>query len=1186
VKLQLEPELDGFGKIYARKEQLLRSRSGSTDDVLRLIAGTRLADWLDGQAEDGSGEIRIRIESEGILKVSPQTIASLNESEAALIGAPPPSALSIDISSSSQIFDPNFRLNLYHVRPGGIRVGAHRQGAFLRYDGRLWRLPEPLYSAVCAAESLAAPVDDENARMQAFAALKSALPDELQADLSDGYVRQLRLLYAGTFSLDLELSPGDVRFSPRLFAREAAGEIDDGELIDADTIALLSPHEHETFQTKAFWSRGDNPNTYKIGESSYVYVAPHLRAALNVVREVAAKPIDERRAFILNPRRVLQEKLGVENASIAAGCFIETQQFSERVTGIDVWSKPVLPWIKPFKSSWVPESFGLRVGDVDVELSREQVRELAPKIELALSEGVQTVSVAGAEIPVTAQACDAVRHLNEFLKSVPEGDGSGSRVIEDHPEKMPHPGPMFLTIRDNLDEVEYADGYPSPRDTAFEPGKLPGALRTPLKPHQIEGLGWLQSAAAYGAGAILADDMGLGKTLQCLSFLAARRDHRSGEVPRPSLIVAPTALIENWKAEIDRHFDSGAFGQLGEVTGRHLKYLKADTKSVGRDIDLGRATLDASSLAELGIVLTTYETLRDYHMSFARVPFDVVVFDEAQKTKNPTSQLTRAAKTLNARFKLALTGTPVENRLHDVWSIIDVVWSGRMGSSKEFARKYEADPSEGATALRKELMDGDAKSPPLILRRMKSGQLSDFPSKKFEVYPVEMPPEQAAAYADSVRDALATGGAARPGRMLEILQKLRSVSLHPFDPRSAVSANAYVQQSGRLIALMQILEKIHAREEKALIFVEYLDMQEFVARHIAERFGFREPLQRIHGGVPGAQRQKIVDLFQNKKSGFDALVLSPKAGGVGLNITAANHVIHLSRWWNPAVEDQATDRAYRIGQTKDVVVHIPQSIHPDSVIRHSSFDLRLDALLTRKRQLSETLLIPVDDSAFASELYEGIFNPSADRRGDTNVAADSAQIVEEVQTVPIPEPSLQPVPRPTLSLKSLVRERPEETVTHWAFGASQVRKLDEVFGFLKGKTVSFAEIRDPYALTPANRRQLDQLLAELSGRVVLIQSISVRALSANHQKVRDQMGAENNPEVIRAWKGMVRARLGAACEPNQKLVEQGGPGFHDRWVDFDIRHSGGDIKYRLHLSSGVIGLMSSRGECQVFLSPR
>lgn len=1186
MKLQLEPTDDGFGRLSASEKQLLRSRSGSTNDVLRLISGTRLADWLDGQAEDGSGAIRVRIESEGILQFSPQTIASLNESEAALIGAPPPSTLSIDISSFGQIYDPNFHVSLHHVRPGGIRVAAHRQGAFLRYDGRLWRLPEPLYSAVCAAELLAAPVDDENARMQAFAALKSALPDELQADLSDGYVRQLRLLYAGTFSLDLELSPSDVRFSPRLFAREAAAEIDDGELIDADTISLLSPHEHEAFQTRAFWSRADNPNTYKIGTSSYVYVAPHLRAALKVVREVAAKPIDDRRAFILNPRRVLEEKLGLENASLASGCFIETQQFSERVTGIDVWSKPVLPWIKPFKSSWVPESFGLRVGDLDVQLSREQVSELAPNIERALSEGAKTISVAGEEIPVTAQACDAVRHLKEFLESIPKGEGAEIRAIEDQPEKLPHPGPMFLTIRDNLDEVEYADGYPSSGEISFEPGTVPETLRTSLKPHQIEGLGWLQSAATYGAGAILADDMGLGKTLQCLSFLAARRDHRRVEGPRPSLIVAPTALIENWKAEIDRHFDPGSFGQLGEVTGRHLKYLKADAQSVGRDIDLGRATLDATSLAELGTVLTTYETLRDYHMSFARVPFDVVVFDEAQKTKNPTSQLTRAAKTLNARFKLALTGTPVENRLHDVWSIIDVVWSGRMGSSKEFARKYEADPSEGAAALRKELMDGDAKNPPLILRRMKSGQLSEFPAKNFEVYPVEMPPEQASAYADCVRDALATGGAARPGRMLEILQRLRSVSLHPFDPQLAVSSNAYVQQSGRLIALMQILERIHSRDEKALIFVEHLAMQEFVARHVAERFGFREPLQRIHGGVPGALRQKIVDRFQNTKSGFDALVLSPKAGGVGLNITAANHVIHLSRWWNPAVEDQATDRAYRIGQTKDVVVHIPQSIHPDSVIRNTSFDLRLDALLTRKRQLSETLLVPMDDGAFASELYQGIFSPSPNEDEDSAAAANSSQIAAEGQTALVPEPLPQPSPRPTLSLKDLVGERPKETVTHWSFGASQIRKLDEVFGFLKGKTVSFAEIRDPYALTPGNRRQLDQLLAELSNRVVLIQSVRVHALSANHQKVRDQMGTENNAEVIRVWKAMVKARLGAACEPNQKLVEQGGPGFHDRWVDFDIRQSGGDLKYRLHLSSGVIGLMSSRGECQVFLSPR
>jgi len=1185
VKLQLEPENTGGGRLFASEKQLLGNRNGTTSDLLRLISGSRLSEWLDSRSEDASGHIRVRIEGEGILQLSAHTIAVLNESEAALIGAPPPSALSIDISSNRQLYDTGFQLSLHHVRPGGIRVAAQRQGAFLRYDGRLWRLPEPLYSAICAAEELAAPISDENTRMQAFAAFKSALPDELQANLSDGYVRQLRLLYAGSFSLDLELSQGDVRFSPRLFAREAVADIDDGELVDADTIALLSPFEHEAFQSKVFWSRQDNPNTYKIGEGSYVYVAPFLRDALKVVREVAAKPIVERRAFVLNPRQMLEERLGLAGAISAAGCFVETQQFSERVTGIDVWSKPVLPWIKPSRSSWVPESFGLRIGDRNIELSLEQVKELGPQLERALSDGAETVSVAGEEVPVTAQAVDAVRQLNDFLAKIPESTAETHHGSEEPPESVPLPGPMFLTIRDNLTEVEYADAYPGYHEDSSKRGALPEALKTQLKAHQIEGFSWLQSAAASGAGAILADDMGLGKTLQCLSFLAARREGRRFDAVRPSLIVAPTALIENWKAEINRHFETGTFGQIGEVAGRSLRYMKADAHTPGRDIDLGRATLDASILAEFGIVLTTYETLRDYHMSFARVPFDVVVFDEAQKTKNPTSQLTRAAKTLNARFKLALTGTPVENRLHDVWSIIDVVWSGRMGSSREFARKYEFDPSEGASVLRKELMEGDTKNPPLILRRMKSGMLLDFPAKNFEVYPIEMPPEQASAYANWVRDALATGGSPRPGRMLEILQQLRSISLHPFDPMTAGASKAYVQQSGRLIALMQILEKINAEGEKALIFVEHLAMQEFVARHIAERFGFAEPLSRIHGGVPGFQRQQIVDRFQNKKSGFDALVLSPKAGGVGLNITAANHVIHLSRWWNPAVEDQATDRAYRIGQTKDVVVHIPQSIHPDAVIRNTSFDLRLDALLSRKRQLSETLLIPMDDSALAAELFEGIFTPApADEDPVSRSAGDSKVAAKRVSAAATALPELQK--RPKLSLKDLVGDRPKPAVSHWSFSPNQARKVGDVLGFLKGRTISFVEIRDPYALTLVNRQQLDQLLQKLAESAMLVQSITVRALSANHQKVREQMGSNNNAELIRAWRDMVRSRLGSGCAPNHQLVEQSGPGFHDRWIDFDVRQDGGDLKYRLHLSSGVIGLMSSRGECQVFLSPR
>jgi len=1185
MKLRLEPESSGGGKLSAVKKSIMGARAGSTDAILKSISGTRLADWLDAQTEDEEGQVRVAIESEGVLSVSDQTIAILTESEAALVGAPAPSALSIDVASSGQLYDPGFHLALHYVRPGGVRVAAVRQGAFLRYDGKIWRLPDPLYSAACAAEQLSAPISNESDRVRLFALLKSALPDELQANLSDGYVRQLRLLYASAFSLDLELSHGDVRFSPRLFAREAVIDLDEGELVDAETIALLAPHEHDVFQSQAFWERGDNPNTYKIGTGSYVYVSPHLREALGVVREEAAKPISERRAFVLNPRLKLEERLGGSASPLAAVCFVETQQFSERVTGIDVWSKPVLPWIKPIKNSWVPESFGLVIGDKNVELSREQVRQLAPQIEGAFSEGRETVSFAGEEIPVTAQSCEAVRRLSAFLDTVPAVSSEASSTVEELAANVAAPGPMFLTIRDNLMEVEYSDAYPDEVDAPLAAGVVPEALRTKLKVHQVEGLAWLQSASSAGAGAILADDMGLGKTLQCLTFLAARREARRSDGARPSLIVAPTALIENWKTEIDRHFEAGSFGQIGEVVGRSLKYMKVDVGAHGRDIDLGRATLDAALLAELGIVLTTYETLRDYHMSFARVPFDVVVFDEAQKTKNPTSQLTRAAKTLNARFKLALTGTPVENRLHDVWSITDVIWSGRLGSSREFARKYETDPSEGAGALRKELMEGSPKSPPLILRRMKSSQLSDFPSKNFEVYPVAMPLEQASAYADCVRDALATGSEPRPGRMLEILQRLRSISLHPFDPQGASSPKAYVQQSARLIGLMRILEGIRAKGEKALIFVEHLAMQEFVARYVAEHFGLAGALPRIHGGVPGSQRQSIVDRFQNKQPGFDALVLSPKAGGVGLNITAANHVIHLSRWWNPAVEDQATDRAYRIGQTKDVVVHIPQSIHPDLAIQDSSFDLRLDALLGRKRQLSQTLLIPLDDTSLAAELYNGIFNPgTVDKQRPTSGGEDPKLSEKPDQNTVVASPEAPQ--RPKLSLKDLVGDRPQPAVTQWSFSANQARRVEEVFQFLDGQTVGYAEIRDPYALTPSNRRELDRLLIELAKKAVQIQTISVKALSANHHKVRDQMRSESNPELIRVWREMVRARLGTTCAPEHQLVEQGGPGFHDRWIDFNVRRSGVDMKHRLHLSSGVVGLMSSRGECQVFLSAR
>ncbi len=424
------------------------------------------------------------------------------------------------------------------------------------------------------------------------------------------------------------------------------------------------------------------------------------------------------------------------------------------------------------------------------------------------------------------------------------------------------------------------------------------------------------------------------------------------------------------------------------------------------------------------MVLTTYETMRDYHMSFARVRFAAIVFDEAQKLKNPASQMTRAAKALNADMQLAMTGTPVENRLQDLWSIADIVYPGLLGTSREFEAGYPSSDREALQALQSLLVERDAGLPPFMLRRMKDEILTGLPEKRSQRYLVEMPPDQAAAYDHVLARARALRQSGEPGAMLKVLHMLRGRSLHPFPPRGVADVEAYIGQSARLVKTFEILEEVSRAGEKALIFCEDLEMQAFLAMAVQERFGLRRLPTCISGEVAGVRRQELVQAFQTAPLGFDVMILSPKAGGVGLTITAANHVIHLSRWWNPAVEDQATDRVYRIGQTRPVTVHIPVATHPDPVIGPSSFDHRLDELMERKRALSRGLLLPPEGEGDVEDLLAGVLDGEGPGTGTVRHDAASTEPVAEARPGSDVETAVEPAVEPEEPDKS-AEPRPE-----------------------------------------------------------------------------------------------------------------------------------------------------------------
>lgn len=520
--------------------------------------------------------------------------------------------------------------------------------------------------------------------------------------------------------------------------------------------------------------------------------------------------------------------------------------------------------------------------------------------------------------------------------------------------------------------------------------------------------------AGFGAGALLADDMGLGKTFSTLIFLAEWFDlwrKTTEKEPSAVLIVAPLSLLENWKEEIAKSYasDHQVFTRvLIAQSDGDLDKVRRNQDSRDRDV----ATTDGVAQYGLGFgdgtersldypgscVLTTYHTLRNYRFSFAKAEWSAAVFDEAQNIKNPNALQTIAAKALKALFRITLTGTPVENHLGDFWSIIDTAEPGPLGSFAEFRRDWITRMTrhrDQMAQIGQELRDYVGG---LMLRRTKDEELKELPQKTGGVDPirVDMTSEQSALYDEVLEAAHGAEAAGDEGnkqhrnRQLSALWQLRQASLHPDllgngnirKANSPASARDVLNRSGKLDWLLMCLDQIRAIDEKALIFCVQKRLQEALASHLGQIYGLYVPV--INGDTktmsrrsPETTRLGLIEQFSNKP-GFGVCVLSPIAVGAGLNIVAANHVIHLERYWNPAKEDQATDRVYRIGQTRPVTVYLPTGIHP----KVDSFDLVLHRLLHKKRSLQSALGLVPPEALSSPELIDEIFGHPRTHRGE------------------------------------------------------------------------------------------------------------------------------------------------------------------------------------------------------------
>lgn len=455
---------------------------------------------------------------------------------------------------------------------------------------------------------------------------------------------------------------------------------------------------------------------------------------------------------------------------------------------------------------------------------------------------------------------------------------------------------------------------------SMEQREVPKSVHASLRPYQETGFSWLDYMSGLGFGACLADDMGLGKTLQVLTFLQKQYDQNPDA---RFLLIVPASLLGNWEKEASRFTPE-------------LPFLILHGQSAG-------------SLEEMAASTPVFLTITTYGMAvkmkrLQEVEWTCVILDEAQAIKNPGTQQTRTIKKLKSQYRIAMTGTPIENELANLWSLFDFLNKGLLGTSTEFskfAKELERN-SEGYQKLKNMVS-------PFILRRLKTDKriISDLPEKMEQLDYVKLSRKQTALYRQQV-DQLAKqlaelDGMQRRGLILAYITRLKQICNHP---DQYLGQNAYApDQSGKFGLLHEICSTIYEKRERVLIFTQYREITDALERYLETIFGQKGLV--LHGGTPVKKRAEMVEKF-NGKEYVPFMVLSVKAGGTGLNLTAANHVIHFDRWWNPAVENQATDRAYRIGQNKNVIVH--------KLISEGTIEEKIDAMIHSKKDLAENVI--------------------------------------------------------------------------------------------------------------------------------------------------------------------------------------------------------------------------------------
>ena len=904
-----------------------------------------LKELLDnGQAE---------LSSMGIYLPSDE-VCRLDSVEQELLGLPELYPFDLEIRSSGTLNEPEFRYNYQFLKPDRKPLHPERIGCILRLT------QEWTYLLTYEQFVLLEELDTFNRREAAdksfqsnlleFAKIKG-LATQTGAEL-ERYLNQEEVVAPKTVRLRLRESGDTVEIIP-----DVAGV--DSEKFEAvfdkfpnpettynlpqpdggRTRVLFQEEQREALQTVKRYRHVSREQLAEIGKEPQAYFDPDV--------------------FELDPTE-------------------ETPSFSERVREIGIYQPRVYPFVSPYKSQWIP---GILVDDGTETQTKIQIKTKAEleKLQQAIGEAKQAnqtyLTWEGKKLPVT----EIEQHL-PFIKQ--------QLKRRKKPSRPPESEPIVLIIEENIEDPDYVEEPDSPVEEPFrhllEP---PPNLKKEFKllPHQEEGLAWAQQLwEKEYPGGLLADDMGLGKTLQVLCFLEWHHaKFRLQESQRkPYLIVAPIALLENWAAEYPKFFDEGVLDFV-TLYGKDLQGFTCETDDASGlhvleingvehlpQLRRQRGRLDIKRLQNANLVLTTYETVRDFQLDLGLIPWAAIIIDEAQRIKTPGTLVTNALKALKTDFRLALTGTPVENSLMDLWCITDFVAPGYLDSAKSFNREFCLPLENPETDIRALGEQVRGRIGVHLKRRLKSDILNDLPEKHIHVEECQemMPPEQVTRYQAALQSTQESESAEVQSRdrILQVLHQLRYISDHPLLADSQweqVPTPTLIEQSAKLMVKVKLLEKIAGADEKVILFAERRKTQHLLAHVVREQFGL-ENVSIVNGETPGStqkessmkmSRQQAVDRFQSI-SGFNAIVMSPLAAGVGLNITEANHVIHYSRWWNPAKEDQASDRVYRIGQTRPVHIYLPMATHPE----FQTFDVILHELLEQKRQLSQGTLFPTE----------------------------------------------------------------------------------------------------------------------------------------------------------------------------------------------------------------------------------